>query len=163
MRWTALGATVVVLVGVLVAADPAGASCVAPSLSVQPTSGPPGTTVTLHGQYFGTACNDTGGPGPALGDPAADINIGFSGGLLNVDVGTAHADDQYEFTVQVQVANDGDAPGWADGGHLGVAQEGPASFYALATDAGAGYTASADFLVTGSAATPVQAIPVFTG
>lgn len=69
MRPLALGTAALAFIGVIAIAEPAAAQCGAPQLSVEPTSGPPGTTVTINGQYFGTACNDTGGPGPALGDP----------------------------------------------------------------------------------------------
>lgn len=132
------------------AATPAGAACAGPQLTVDPLSGPAGATVTLHGEFFGTDCIDTG-PNPGLGAPAQDIALYFVQDDVPVEVATVDADTNYEFTVEVTVPSE--------------ATEGPAVF---ATDSSQGPPSGAEFTVTEAAApaapaAPIEAAPSFTG
>jgi hypothetical protein len=94
----------VVALGVLVWAAgsaPAGASCVGPSLTVSPEPVAPGAVLQIRGQAFGTDCNDTGGPGPALGEPAADIELAVVQGDTVIHVARVDAQPDYAFKVRV--------------------------------------------------------------
>jgi hypothetical protein len=81
----------------------AGASCVGPSLSIDRATVAVGETVELTGAYFGTGCNDTGGPGPVLGRPQSFISLRFVQGETTVPMIDVDADDDYRFVVHVMI------------------------------------------------------------
>lgn len=151
MRLARLGLFGLVLTG-LTALSPsaAGADCVGPSLSVTPTSGAPGDTVTLDGQYFGTDCLDQGDVGQppgsgVLGEPGTDIKLYFVQNEVPTVVATVDAEADYSFSVPVTVPASA-VPGVA----------------AFGTDASVLPPTGAEFTVTG-AAVRVDAAPDFTG
>ncbi|HEY6533370.1 MAG TPA: hypothetical protein VIY72_13765 [Acidimicrobiales bacterium] len=81
----------------------AGASCVGPQLQVAPTVAAPGQSVTVAGLYFGDDCNDTGGPGPVLGQPLQDIELWMRVGDEDKLVALVDASRTYDFAIQVPV------------------------------------------------------------
>jgi hypothetical protein len=82
------------------------AACLAPTITVQPTSGALGSGFAIHGEDFGTDCNDVNPqPGePPLGEPAQSILLtlvdaaGAEHALATVD-----AADDYTFDVDAEV------------------------------------------------------------
>lgn len=101
-RAWALGIAIVFGSG-LVGMPSAGASCAGPTITVDRVSAAPGDVVEVRGQYFGTDCNDSGRPGPVLGDPRRDIRVrivqdGETRLLTAVD-----ATGDYEFVVRAMV------------------------------------------------------------
>lgn len=103
---------------VMLGPTPAGASCVGPRITVEPTAAAPGDAVEIHGQYFGTDCNDTGGSGPVLGEPRTDIRLQVVQQDVATQITHVDANADYEFAVRVALpANLQPGPatiGWAD-------------------------------------------------
>jgi hypothetical protein len=67
------------------------ASCVGPYLNDQPPSGPfrapapivsPGDTLTLHGHWYTTTCNDTGGDDPLKPMRPVHLTLTWPGGAV---------------------------------------------------------------------------------
>lgn len=149
MRLLRLALVTSLLSGLMfVAAPVASADCSGPSLSVIPTSAGAGQAVTIHGQYFGTNCYDTGPPPPGqgfLGEPATGVGVYFGQGESTTPLTTVDADADYEFSVEVTVPADA-VPGTAY----------------FATDAPDLITTVAMFTVLDAAA-PIELAPVFTG
>lgn len=71
-------AVAVVSAALVVPVERANASCAGPTISLDRTSVAAGEVVEVRGRHFGTDCNDTGGPGPVLGDPATDVVLRFA-------------------------------------------------------------------------------------
>jgi len=84
-----------------VASSRADASCAGPSITVEPASPVVGEVIEIHGEGFGTDCNDTGGPGPALGDPQEDIDVRIVQGDVSESLIRLGADSKYEFAVRL--------------------------------------------------------------
>jgi hypothetical protein len=111
------------------------AACLAPTITVQPTSGAPGAGFAIHGEDFGTDCNDVNPqPGePPLGEPAQGILLtlvdaaGAEHALATVD-----AADDYTVDVDAEVPDAAAGAGRVDA----VVQEG-------------GFGATAPFAVLG--------------
>jgi hypothetical protein len=82
---------------------PADASCVGPQLTVDRPSVAPGDVLEISGSYFGTDCNDTGGPGPVLGKPQTVISLRIVQGELSVPLVQVDADHDYKFVVRAVV------------------------------------------------------------
>jgi hypothetical protein len=82
---------------------PAGADCAGPQLEVAPVTAAPGQWITVAGLYFGDDCNDTGGPGPALGQPLQDVELWIRVGESEKQVAVVDAGIGYDFAVQVVV------------------------------------------------------------
>jgi hypothetical protein len=108
---------------------PSTASCAAPTISLSPASGKPGTQITVSGQGWVSGCDDTGGGGcfgstqeeAEPSHPYKDVTLAFVGPLTkklerelrtdgtttsaarSVKVGEADADAQGIFTVAVAV------------------------------------------------------------
>ena len=96
---------------------PAEASCAAPSLDATPSSAPPGSTVTIKGHSFASACNDviscpnTGPcPSPTPAPPSRGIGISFKQGGETWPLTRVDAGEDYSFRVDVKVPDDA-APG----------------------------------------------------
>ncbi len=99
-----LAAVLAALVAVVVApAAPAAANCVGPEISVSPSTVAPGGLVTVKGQHFGTDCNDTGRPGPVLGDPQNGIQVSVRVGDAEKLVAVVEAASDYSFELEVSV------------------------------------------------------------
>jgi hypothetical protein len=81
----------------------AGADCVGPTLTVAPTRTAPGDTVEIRGVAFGTDCNDTGRPGPVLGEPMHGVELYAAQGDDVVLVARVDANADYRFSVRVTV------------------------------------------------------------
>jgi hypothetical protein len=94
------------IVALLLPVGPAAASCVGPTVEVTPATAATGSAVTVHGEYFGTDCLDTGPP-PAgmgvLGEPAQDVEVVLRHGEGEVVLGQADATSDYAFTIEVTV------------------------------------------------------------
>jgi hypothetical protein len=101
------GLAAAVLSAVLLVAGPgvevAAANCMGPQLTVAPSTAPPGGSVTVMGSLFGNDCNDSGGPGPALGQPLEDIEVWIRLGDAEKQVALVDAGPGYDFAVQVVV------------------------------------------------------------
>jgi hypothetical protein len=82
---------------------PAGADCAGPQLEVAPATAAPGQWITVAGLYFGDDCNDTGGPGPVLGQPLEDIELWIRVGESDKQVAVVDAGIGYDFAIQVPV------------------------------------------------------------
>lgn len=108
-----IGAAVVGLLAALalaLGAPDAGADCAAPTLRVNPTGGPGGSTMTVTGDYFGTNCYDTGPPPLGqgyLGLPQTGIAITFTDAAgTSTTLATVDAGPQYHFQVEVEIPAD---------------------------------------------------------
>jgi hypothetical protein len=86
-------------------ATAAAASCVGPSITASPTTLARGQQLTVTGQAWGTACNDTGlRPGePALGEPATGIAVVVAQGDVRMALARGDASANYTFRVAVTV------------------------------------------------------------
>src|SRR2546426_55713 len=86
------------------APTPASAACAAPTITIKPTSGPPGTAVVVTGNAFFSVCNDVIVPGPTT-PPTPDhaIRLQFVEGGQTVPLGTVDADAKGKFTKEVVV------------------------------------------------------------
>jgi hypothetical protein len=110
MRTRTIAVTVaglLALVAGFALATPSAADCGGPTITVAPTSGPPGAALTITGTGFGDNCYDTGPPPPGegvLGNPLQDVEIGFidAAGVRTV-LGVVDADDEYEVTLDATV------------------------------------------------------------
>jgi len=102
-RWVSLTAAVVAFAWILAHAAVADASCVGPSVTPDHTSVARGEILEIRGFYFGTACNDTGGGGPALGKPQRAISVRIVQGDISVPVAVVDATSDYRFVVRVVV------------------------------------------------------------
>ena len=95
---------------VVLGAPEAGADCAGPTLRVNPTGGPGGSTVTLIGDYFGTNCYDTGPPPLGqgyLGLPQTGIAVTFTDAAgTPTTLATVDAGSQYHFVAEVQIPAD---------------------------------------------------------
>lgn len=83
------------------------ADCVGPTITVRPTSGPAGTSLTIEGTGFGDNCYDTGPPPPGqgvLGNPLTGVEIAFvdAAGTRTV-LAVVDADADYRFAVEATV------------------------------------------------------------
>jgi hypothetical protein len=92
--------------------SPAAADCAAPFVHVSPRRVAPGEELTIEGDSWGDACNDTPGLGcdpPPLGEPIEDIRLRLRSvdGAQTVDLGAIDADDGYSLATTVEV---GDLP-----------------------------------------------------
>ena len=104
LRGTAAISTAVVFcVWLLGSAPDADVSCLPPRLTVDRATVAPGEILVIRGEAFGTACNDTGQPGPVLGIPQTVITVRMVQGDLSVPLVMADADDDYRFIVEVAV------------------------------------------------------------
>jgi hypothetical protein len=121
----------------------AGASCVGPSLSIDRATVAVGETVELTGSYFGTGCNDTGGPGPVLGRPQSFISLRFVQNDTTVPMIDIDADDDYRFVVRVMIPTNAIA--------------GPAKL--TAAPPGALRTPTVDVIITAAQTPPVGIAP----
>ena len=146
-----LGMATGVLVALLVPVGLVGgasADCGGPTLTVSPSSGAPGASVTVTGEGFATECNDVNpppGPHGVGGPPATDIELSFTDtGLTRTVLATVDADTHYAFRVEVAVP-----PGAASG--TGSVQATFQGFFA---------GVAAEFTVTDGV---VPASPAFTG
>lgn len=85
----------------------AAADCAAPSVHVSPRRVVPGDELSVTGDSWGDACNDTPGPvcnPPPLGDPIEDVRLGlWAAGEGTVHFGTLDADEEYSFDATVEV------------------------------------------------------------
>lgn len=90
-------------------ATPAAASCVGPSLAVEPASAPAGSPVTVTGQAWAVFCADTGN-GPA---PADRVALAVVQGSRTVSLGTVQAGLDLAFREVVRLPADL-APGAAE-------------------------------------------------
>ena len=88
-------------------APDAHASCVAPVLTLDHTSGAIGEEVEIRGQYFGTGCNDVQidgtFAGPPLGEPQTGITLVIVQDDQVIPLGVIDADDNYEFGVRLAI------------------------------------------------------------
>ncbi len=98
-----LAVTFLILPIALVAASPAGADCIGPTVGYAPSEVVRGGTVTFTGRGFGDNCYDTGPP-PAgesvLGKPLTEIEIHLVQGDVDQLVATGAADEEYAFAVE---------------------------------------------------------------
>ena len=88
------------------------ASCVAPYLNDQPPSGPfsgpvptvsPGATITIHGHWYTSTCNDTGGDELLKPLPPVHLTLTLPGGAVQ-DLGEFNPiDPDMGFSTEVQV------------------------------------------------------------
>lgn len=81
----------------------AGATCAAPSITVEPTSVPAGGVVEVRGSAFGTDCNDTGRDAPPLGAPQQGIDVRFVKDGRSFTLARVDATADYEFAVRAAV------------------------------------------------------------
>ena len=99
---------------VALGAPDAGADCSGPSIRVNPTGGPGGSTATVTGQAFGNNCYDTGPPPPGegvLGVPQSGVVITFTDAAgTTTELATVDAGPQYNFVTEITVPA-GAAPG----------------------------------------------------
>lgn len=93
----------VVLAQGLLAPEPAGASCAGPRVTISSGTVQPGGMVLVVGEGFGTDCNDTGGPGPPLGAPAAGIAVGFAQDGRTTTLGRVDAGDDYRVSLWMRI------------------------------------------------------------
>ena len=89
--------------GLVSLADPAAAVCLGPTIKLDREVVAPKAEVAVVGEGFGTDCNDTGRPGPSLGEPARDITLRFRQGERTVVLATVDADDDYNFRKTVKI------------------------------------------------------------
>ena len=99
-------AVVVCFAWLLGNASAAEVSCVPPSVTVDHSSVAGGDVLEIRGAYFGTACNDTGGPGPVLGKPQTFISVKIRQGDTVMPLAVVDAASNYRFVVQVTVPPD---------------------------------------------------------
>lgn len=81
--------------------SPAAASCVSPQISIIPSAGPPGTTITITGTGWFVGCNDTtqSGAAPPPMRPDGHITVAVSGpNWPGQDIATVAADSTFRFT-----------------------------------------------------------------
>ena len=101
-----LGLSALLVVGLGGVPD-AGADCSGPSIRVNPTGGPGGSTVTVTGQFFGNNCYDTGPPPPGegvLGVAQSGVVITFTDTAgTTTELTTVDAGPQYNFVVEITV------------------------------------------------------------
>ncbi len=94
-------------ISVAVDAGDVRASCVAPALSLDHTSGAAGDVVEIRGQYFGTGCNDVEVDGtlggPPLGEPQVGIELVIVQDDQVIPLGSIDADSNYEFAVRLAI------------------------------------------------------------
>lgn len=111
-RLPALGASAAAVLALGVVVAPAAyADCSLPSITVSPAKVAPGGSVIVTGSVFGTACNDVGPTiEPALGDPAAGIDLILSADGTRSTLATANADADYAFTQRVTLPADVTGP-----------------------------------------------------
>ncbi len=145
-RGTASVLVVVVLATLsqVVYTTPALAACPAPSISVEPSSGAPGSSVTVRGEHFTSGCEDVGegqGSPPPEPPPDEDVPIWFVQDGQRWRLTTVDADSEYRFEVTVQVPED--------------AAEGAAEIVAE----GENGSPSAPFVVHGPSAADVEQLP----
>jgi hypothetical protein len=83
----------------------ASASCAGPRLT---TEGPIelGSTFVVRGDDFGTACNDTGDAGPALGPPDAGVRLSIERSGSKAVLATVDVACDYSFEVRVATPPD---------------------------------------------------------
>lgn len=84
----------------------ADAACAFPTITVAPTSGTPGVTVTVSGRGFFETCNDTVPPGetqPTPATPDKGVHVEFVQGNATTTIATVNARSDYTFSVTVQV------------------------------------------------------------
>lgn len=108
---------------------PAVAACAGPTIDIAPSSGEPGSTVTVKGDAFASECRDTwvcveGQPctPPPPAPPYHDIAIVFVQGERTWRVSTVDASPSYGFMIQVVVPHD------ADLGPASIITEDPGSY-----------------------------------
>jgi hypothetical protein len=120
-RRSRLGVVLAVAGFVVVAwwpAQPSSADCVAPTLSVAPSQGLPGTSVTISGKNWYLGCYDPTSPaatyqGAPPPRPDSDIHVTFSDGHTVFEIArvTPAGDGSFSFQAQVpdgaQPTNDG--------------------------------------------------------
>lgn len=103
-----LAVTLFVAAAGLSLGSPASADCAAPFVHVSPRRVAPGDELTIEGESWGDACNDTPGPGcdpPPLGEPIEGIRLQMRSvhGSETVELGTVDADDEYSVATTVEV------------------------------------------------------------
>lgn len=81
----------------------AGATCAAPSITVEPMAVPAGGVVEVRGSAFGTDCNDTGRDAPPLGAPQQGIDVRFVKDGRSFTLARVDATADYEFAVRAAV------------------------------------------------------------
>lgn len=102
---TLLVVAVVVVTLVVIAGEPASASCISPTIAFSPITVDRGQEVEVTGQGWGDACNDVNvKPGDkVLGRPRRGIEIVFSQGGRDIVVARGAADESYKFRATVRV------------------------------------------------------------
>ena len=86
----------------------ASADCVAPDITISASSVAPGDRVSIAGNSWGDACNDTPGKGcnpPPLGDPIQDIRFELvhRASKETYPLTTVDANDDYAFTTTAEI------------------------------------------------------------
>jgi hypothetical protein len=125
-----LGVALLVAGAGLSLGSPASADCAAPFVHVSPRRVAPGEELTIEGDSWGDACNDTPGLGcdpPPLGEPIEEIRLHLRSvdGSETVDLGAIDADDEYSLK---KTAGVGDLPPGvyvvtaSGGGHRAIAR-----------------------------------------
>ena len=101
---------VALALGVAFGIDPAArADCAGPTFDIRQRTLRVGEDLTIQGQGWGDACNDTDDPGcgtqPPLGDPIQDIDIVLreKGTDSTHEIATVDADTEYSFETTVVV------------------------------------------------------------
>ncbi|MBI4729950.1 MAG: hypothetical protein HY775_10720 [Acidobacteria bacterium] len=102
------------ILGPLAQPEVAHAMCPAPTISVRPDRGRPGSSFSVEGQYFFVGCNDVmlGGQTPEREPADRGIRIEFVQGARSWHLRTVDADSEYRFDVRARVPRDA-GPGTA--------------------------------------------------
>jgi hypothetical protein len=113
----------------------AAADCAAPDISAQPRTVAVGSQLSISGNAWGNACNDTPGPGcnpPPLGEPIRDIQLQLQNKETSevFDLIALDANEAYGFETTVEVPDV------------------PAGRYEIADARGEGYWVGKSLLVT---------------
>lgn len=110
-------------------APPAEAACAAPTITIEPDRGAPGSSVLVEGRNFAAECRDTvtcevGEPceEPEPSPPVENVTVLFTQGGETSEVGTAQPRDDYRFELMV------DVPSEADGGAASFSARNPDGF-----------------------------------
>ena len=99
----------------LIVATPAWATCIAPNIESNRTSGPAGSLVRITGRGFAVTCHDIIIPGqpPPVDKPRKGIGVYFFQGSRRWRVGTVDANSHFAINVVVRVPLDAKVgPGW---------------------------------------------------
>ena len=102
-RAVRIAAVVVCCLWMLGRAAPVDAACASPRVTVDRVSVARGDIIEIRGEAFGTACNDMGWGGPALGEPQAAIAVRIVQDDISVPVVEVDADADYRFVVRTMV------------------------------------------------------------